>query len=79
MYFRLIKKVAILTHWSLKRQVTIVFIDLRGSTTLAEMRMPYNVLFILNQFFKEMTKALAMGCKLGARQCSVDVDCKPRA
>jgi adenylate cyclase len=41
-----------------ERQVTIVFIDLRGSTTLGEMRMPYDVLFILNQFFNEMTKAL---------------------
>jgi adenylate cyclase len=41
-----------------ERQVTVVFIDLRGSTTLGEMRMPYDVLFILNQFFNEMTKAL---------------------
>jgi adenylate cyclase len=39
-------------------QVTVVFIDLRDSTTLGEMRMPYDVLFILNQFFNEMTKAL---------------------
>jgi adenylate cyclase len=39
-------------------QVTVVFVDLRGSTTLGEMRMPYDVLFILNQFFNEMTKAL---------------------
>jgi adenylate cyclase len=42
-----------------ERQVTVVFIDLRGSTTLGEMRMPYDVLFILNRFFNEMTKALA--------------------
>jgi adenylate cyclase len=41
-----------------ERRVTVVFIDLRGSTTLGEMRMPYDVLFILNQFFNEMTKAL---------------------
>jgi adenylate cyclase len=41
-----------------ERQVTVVFVDLRGSTTLGEMRMPYDVLFILNQFFSEMTKAL---------------------
>jgi len=41
-----------------ERQVTVVFIDLRGSTTLGEARMPYDVLFILNQFFNEMTKAL---------------------
>jgi adenylate cyclase len=41
-----------------ERQVTVVFVDLRASTTLGEMRMPYDVLFILNQFFNEMTKAL---------------------
>ena len=41
-----------------ERLITIVFIDLRGSTTLSEARLPYDVLFILNQFFTEMTKAL---------------------
>ena len=41
-----------------ERQVTVMFIDLRGSTTLGEARMPYDVLFILNQFFDEMSKAL---------------------
>jgi adenylate cyclase len=42
-----------------ERQVTVMFIDLRGSTTLGEARMPYDVLYILNQFFDEMSKALA--------------------
>jgi adenylate cyclase len=42
-----------------ERQVTVMFIDLRGSTTLSETRLPYDVLFILNQFFDEMSKALA--------------------
>ena len=41
-----------------ERLITVVFVDLRGSTTLGEARMPYDVLFILNQFFSEMTKAL---------------------
>jgi adenylate cyclase len=41
-----------------ERWVTVVFIDLRASTTLGEARMPYDVLFILNQFFNQMTKAL---------------------
>ena len=41
-----------------ERQVTVVFIDLRSSTTFSEAKMPYDVLFILNQFFNEMTKAL---------------------
>jgi adenylate cyclase len=42
-----------------ERPITIVFVDLRASTTLAEARLPYDVLFILNQFFHEMTQALA--------------------
>jgi adenylate cyclase len=42
-----------------ERPVTVVFVDLRGSTRLGEAKMPYDVLFVLNQFFHEMTKALA--------------------
>jgi adenylate cyclase len=41
-----------------ERLVTVVFVDLRGSTTLGEAKLPYDVLFILNQFSQEMTKAL---------------------
>src|SRR5437764_3999169 len=41
-----------------ERLITVVFVDLRGSTTLGEAKLPYDVLFILNQFFTEMTKAL---------------------
>jgi adenylate cyclase len=43
-----------------ERLITVVFVDLRASTTLGETRMPYDVLFILNRFFAEMTKALAV-------------------
>jgi adenylate cyclase len=38
--------------------VTAVFIDLRGSTGLGEARLPFDTLFILNQFFAEMVQAL---------------------
>jgi adenylate cyclase len=41
-----------------ERLVTVLFVDLRGSTILGEAKMPYDLLFILNQFFHEMTKAL---------------------
>jgi len=41
-----------------ERLITVVFVDLRGSTSLGEAKMPYDVLFILNQFFHEMNKAL---------------------
>ncbi len=42
-----------------ERPITVVFVDLRRSTGLGEQKMPYDVLFILNQFFHEMTGALA--------------------
>lgn len=41
-----------------ERLITVVFVDVRGFTTLGEARMPYDVLYILNQFFHQMTKAL---------------------
>ncbi len=41
-----------------ERQVVTIFTDLRDSTKLGETKMPYDVLFILNQFFAEMTEAL---------------------
>ena len=39
--------------------VTTMFLDLRGSTKLGEQKLPYDVLFILNQFFAEMAQALS--------------------
>ena len=42
-----------------ERLITVVFVDLRGSTTIGEARLPYDVLYLLNQFFHEMTRALA--------------------
>ena len=41
-----------------EQQVAILFVDLRASTKLGEERMPYDVVFILNQFFAEMAEAL---------------------
>jgi adenylate cyclase len=35
-----------------------MFVDLRGSTALAEQRLPYDVVFLVNQFFAEMYAAL---------------------
>jgi len=39
-------------------QVAILFADLRESTKLAEDRLPFDVVFILNQFFAELSLAL---------------------
>lgn len=41
-----------------EQPITAMFVDLRGSTKLGEDKLPYDVLFILNQFFAEMTAAL---------------------
>jgi adenylate cyclase len=42
-----------------ERLVTVVFVDMRGSTGLGEDKLPYDVLFILNRFFGAMAKAVA--------------------
>jgi len=39
--------------------MTAMFLELRGSTALREKRLPYDLLFTLNQFFTEMAAALA--------------------
>lgn len=39
-------------------EVACLFVDLRGSTKLSEDRLPFDVVFILNQFFAELSSAL---------------------
>lgn len=41
-----------------ERPVVAMFVDLRESTRLCESRLPYDAVFILNQFFAEMYEAL---------------------
>lgn len=41
-----------------EQQVVAMFVDLRASTGLGEKKLPYDVVFILNQFFTEMSLAL---------------------
>jgi adenylate cyclase len=43
-----------------ERLITVMFVDLRGSTTLGEAKLPYDVLFILNRFFYEMKQSLEL-------------------
>lgn len=43
---------------SRERAIVAMFVDLRDSTKLAEGRLPYDVVFIMNQFFSEMYEAL---------------------
>ncbi|MBF0175596.1 MAG: adenylate/guanylate cyclase domain-containing protein [Magnetococcales bacterium] len=39
-------------------EIAILFADLRGFTTMAENRLPFDVVFILNQYFKLMGKSV---------------------
>lgn len=39
-------------------EMAILFVDLRGSTRLSEERLPFDVVFVLNQFFAELSAAL---------------------
>ena len=41
-----------------EQEIVAMFVDLRGSTAFGEKRLPYDVVFILNQFFAEMSEAL---------------------
>src|SRR6185436_10862765 len=41
-----------------ERRIVAMFVDLRDSTHIAESRLPYDVVFIMNQFFAEMHAAL---------------------
>ncbi len=41
-----------------EQRIVVMFIDLRDSTRFGEGRLPYDVVFILNQFFSEMWAAL---------------------
>lgn len=42
-----------------ERQITVVFVDIRSATGLGEAKMPYDILYLLNRFFHEMSKAIA--------------------
>ncbi len=41
-----------------ERGIVALFVDLRDSTKIAEGRLPYDVVFLMNQFFAEMNEAL---------------------
>jgi adenylate cyclase len=41
-----------------EREVAILFVDIRGFTSLAEGRLPYDVVFVLNRYFAAMGRAV---------------------
>jgi len=42
-----------------EQEIAAMFVDLRGSTAMGERKLPYDVVFVLNRFFEEMSAALA--------------------
>lgn len=45
-------------HQGEEREVAVLFADLRGFTALAEHRLPYDVVFVLNRYFAAMGTAV---------------------
>lgn len=41
-----------------EQTITVLFMDVRGSTQLAESRLPYDVVFLMNHFFAAMAEAV---------------------
>ena len=46
------------SHSGDERYVVIMFVDMRGSSKLAEGRLPYDTVFIINQFLNAVSKAV---------------------
>ncbi len=41
-----------------EREIAVLFADLRGFTTMAERRLPYDVVFIMNRYFEALGQAI---------------------
>ncbi|MGI9483166.1 MAG: adenylate/guanylate cyclase domain-containing protein [Hyphomicrobiales bacterium] len=44
--------------WGVEQTVTVMFADLRGFTSLSEERLPFDVVFLLNQYLGQMSAAI---------------------
>jgi adenylate cyclase len=52
--------------WGVERQVTILFVDIRGFTTLSKKQLPADTVLLVNRFLSEITQAVeAHGGRLG--------------
>lgn len=45
-------------HQGRERDIAVLFADLRGFTALSETRLPYDVVYLLNQYFRAMGEAI---------------------
>ncbi len=44
--------------WGVEQEVTLLFADIRGFTRLSETQLPYDVVFLLNQYLARMSDAI---------------------
>ena len=44
--------------WGVERKIAILFLDIRGFSRISEKALPYDVVYILNSFFGEVTKSV---------------------
>jgi adenylate cyclase len=45
-------------YWGVEEEATILFCDLRGFTAFAENRLPFDIVFMLNQYLSRMSEAI---------------------
>jgi len=45
-------------HHGEEREIAVLFADIRGFTTMAEHRLPYDTVFVLNRYFRAMGEAI---------------------
>lgn len=44
--------------WGIEREIVVMFLDIRGFSKISEQSLPYDIIFILNSFFSEVSKAV---------------------
>ena len=45
-------------NWGVEKQITVMFADLRGFTAISEHSLPFDVVFMLNQYLARMSRAI---------------------
>ena len=45
-------------HWGVERRITLMFCDIRGFTTISEKNFAYDIVFVLNRFQADMSRAI---------------------
>lgn len=45
-------------HWGVERRITLMFADIRGFTTISEKNFAFDIVFVLNRFQADMSRAI---------------------